>query len=270
MKKLYFIVWIIVLLASCGNEHKGKKNDIILPDTINFDKNITYVKYDIPLPIELFRYSYEQKIFDERHLAKEIKNENFNSQTANAQKLGLFSADLAYTTLIGNGQFTLDYSNICRIYAEKLDLSDAYDVKYLDRIKENIDNSDSLIVITNQMYAKTCDMLERRGDKNILPFVIYAGWIESAYLTFYSDEKQNVSVDTNLLISKLNFQNLIDYLYDVQIETSAYFYNDELKNIISQLTDIKAYTETPNLSEQQKFLKLKQKIEELRTKILSL
>ncbi len=264
---LLIIMWTI---SACGEDNSTEKDDIIIQDTVKFDKNIAYIKYDIPLPIELFTYCYQQKIFDASNLAKQQEHPANTSITATAQKLGLFSADLAYTTLIGNGQSTIDYTNICRQYAELLDLHDAYNPHYLDRIKDNINNTDSLMLLTNQMYTKTCDMLEQRGDKNILPFVIYAGWIESVYLTFYSNDKKNTAIDTNLIVEKINFDNLIEYLYDVQIETSAYYYNDDLKKIIMQLSDLKLITEDANSSYQEKFIKIKQRINELRAKILSL
>ena len=151
--------------------------------------------------------------------------------------LGLYSADLALCSLQNNGQNTLDYSDVCYDFANELNLSAAYDKSFPEKIKRNINKKDSLIFITNSAYNKACDIMETNGMANVLPFVVYAGWIEMIYQSLQLvDNEDYKSIDT--ILEKSKFDNLINYIYDVQIETNAYYYNQELKHIVVNLSDL--------------------------------
>jgi hypothetical protein len=79
--------------------------------------------------------------------------------------------------------------------------------------------------------------LDENEKNNILPFVIYGGWVESQYLTIASNDLK--ATKTKILEQKEGLENLINYLYEVMVESSAFYYNYDLKAIILKLNNIK-------------------------------
>ncbi len=243
MKNSIFILILIFSFFSCHDRSKSQKDsniDFSVKNSINIEKNNIYKKYEIPLPIEIFQMINEDVIFNS-NLLKPIENRNKEYTTPqSAYELGIYSADLAYCTLLENGQKTIDYSNVCGLFTNRLNIQDVYNRSYIDRLKNNINNHDSLIIITNKAYLKSCNLLDRRGMKNVIPFTIYGGWLESIHLALFSELKPNTDLDIyrKNIISKIKTDSLIRYLYDIQIETSAYYYNKDLKKIIFNLLQL--------------------------------
>jgi hypothetical protein len=239
MKKIILFISIIEILFSFCSTNKQQNNDIKLKDTLSINKSSIYKRYSIPLPIEIFREINKNYRFGEQCLTPLPNKETTYSQIKDAIMLGIYSADLAYCSVLENGQTTLNYSDACGFFAKELRIEDAYNTKYIDRLKNNINNTDSLIIITNNAYSQTCNLLENYGFHNIMPFVVYSGWIESLYLTFCSMPDSLEKTDfVKQIISKVKISTLINYLYDVQIETSAYYYNDQLRSLIFNLLKI--------------------------------
>lgn len=235
--KLYFFLLITIFLNFCAT--RDNNNQMIDDDSsVNIIQNNIYENYQIPLPIEIYQYLIDEKIPINASNLTVLKKNCKNQVTGiNALYLGLYSADLAICSLTDNGQTTLDYSRICYDYANALNLGEAYDKTYLERIKKNINNRDSLIFITNTAYNKACNIMDAKGMTNFMPFVIYAGWVEMVFqsLNFVNDNEYQ-KIDS--IIEKCKFDNLVDYIYDVQVETNAYYYNKELKNIVFNLSQI--------------------------------
>lgn len=265
MKTNLFLIFFLLLSSSSCNDRNSSKTDFdfIPKDSLKIEKNSIYTKYQIPLPIEIFQILVKNAGFN-AELLKPYPNYNKEySSTENAFYLGVYSADLAYCTFLENGQKTIDYSNICSFFTKKINIEDVYDKNYIERLKENINNQDSLIIITNKAYTKSCNLLENRGMKNIIPFTIYGGWIETIYLAFFTELKDtnNIEKFRDEIIKKTKISNLISYLYDVQIESSAYYYNKDLKKLIFDLIDLEKLFKEGNLKENSK--KIENKIEDL-------
>jgi hypothetical protein len=161
--------------------------------------------------------------------------DKYLTQVQNAVNLGVYSADLAYCTIFENGQNTIEYSNAASYFANNLSIEDAYGKPYIKRLEQNIGNKDSLIIISNEAYNTACNYLDQKGMYNVLPFVIYGAWIESMYLMCNSDNSSVGELKNQIIGEAIVIKNMITYMYDVQVETSAYYYNEELKNIISDL-----------------------------------
>ncbi len=228
----------VILIGCSGNGYKYQGSG-------NSDKEqqkVTYTKYDIPLPVELFTYLIDENIpFNPDILNNPDKGKQYTKETEQAAALGLYSADLAYCSVYNKQQAVMDFFNCSQDIAENLNLSAGFDQSYIDRFENNIECADSLSSIASNSYWTACNFLDENGKNNILPFVIYSSWVESLYLTIKSNDLN--ATKTQIINQKQGLLNLISYLYEVMIESSAFYYNMDIKLMIWKLNNLKTIYE---------------------------
>ncbi len=252
MKAAFKLLFIIAFLffISCSSNHKSKitisdstaDTVLTIPNTDYSTQNKIYLKYKIPLPIEIINFLKRNKKFDENLLNPIDKAQTYTTSISKTLNLGIYTADLTYCTVLGANQLSMDYYKLCYEISKELNINDGYTEQYYKRAIENIDNIDSLIILANESYDKACNYLESQGRKNILPFFIIGGWYESLSLVIRSEKIANIpheEIKKFILSQEPGIENLINYLYDVQIETSAFEYNKELKVFIDHLKKLR-------------------------------
>ncbi|MBR4214208.1 MAG: hypothetical protein IKR94_02715 [Bacteroidales bacterium] len=230
---------ISATLISCGGsgyKYQGGGN------ADKEQQKVTYTKYDIPLPVELFKYLIDESIpFNPDILNNPDKGGQYTKETEQAAALGLYSADLAYCAVYNKQQAVMDFFNCSQAIADNLNVSAGFDRTYIDRFENNIECADSLSSIASNSYWTACNFLDENGKNNILPFVIYSSWVESLYLTIKSNDLN--STKSQIISQKQGLLNLISYLYEVMIESSAFYYNMDIKLMIWKLNNLKTIYE---------------------------
>lgn len=224
-------------MISCKDEETNHIDNDSIVDTVE-KQNVIYVQYSIPLPINLFEIIEKKSYFRPEIMSSLSIKDKYLTQVQNAVNLGVYSADLAYCTIFENGQNTIEYSDAASYFANNLSIEDAYGEPYIKRLEQNINNKDSLVIISNEAYNTACNYLNQKGIYNVLPFVIYGAWIESMYLMCNSDNSSVEELKNIIIKKESSIDNMITYMYDVQVETSAYYYNKELKSIIYDLKSL--------------------------------
>lgn len=240
---LYTILFAAILMfnVGCGDSGTSKKRSSSSGE--NFQKkselkNIIYTKYNIPLPVELFKYMVREDIPFNLDFLNELNLvSKYTSETKQALALGLYSADVAYCSVYGKQQEVLDYFNCASSLAAKLDIEEGFSYKNIERLESNINSADSLSSIASECYWNACDYLDMNGKNNILPFIVYSGWVESQYLVMVSNNLPETR--KKILEQKEGLLNLINYLYEVMIESTAFYYNYDIKMLILKLNNLK-------------------------------
>lgn len=239
---LLAFVTILLLASSCSDTPTRNRRKYDGDNAKNLNgtevRNVVYTKYDIPLPVDLFTYMQREDVPFSIDLLVPLENrEKYTKETKQAMALGVYSADIAYCSIYSRKQEVLDYFNCAFKIADRLDISEGFTYKSIDRLSDNIASADSLSNIAGESYWKACNYLDENGKNNILPFVIYGGWVESQYLAIKSNDLK--STKALIVEQKQGLINLISYLYDVMIESSAFYYNMDIKSIILKLNNIK-------------------------------
>ena len=233
---------VLVGLEGCGNGGKKTRvRSVSDSDTETAStevSNVVYTKYGIPLPIDLFKYLVHEEIPYNNDLLVPLENmEKYAKEPKQAMALGVYSADIAYCSLYKRQQEVMGYFNCSFKLADKLDISEGFNFRYVERMESNINSADSLSSIAAESYWKACNYLNDNEKNNILPFVIYGGWVESQYLTVASNDLKNTR--EQIMNQREGLLSLINYLYEVMIESSAFYYSYDIKTIIMKLNDIK-------------------------------
>ena len=111
--------------------------------------------------------------------------ENVNNYSTNTQKalnLGVYGADLSYANIFDQSQESMFYMNCSKKLSDGLGITAAFDAETMERIEENMNNRDSLMIIINDAFWITDAHLKENGQNHLSALIITGGWIEGLYL----------------------------------------------------------------------------------------
>lgn len=96
--------------------------------------------------------------------------------------MGVYSADVGYTSLYKQTQETVFYLNNIRKLSDAIGLSDAFDQSVFERVEANIEHRDSLLQILSGAYDVSNEYLKNNDRLNTSLLMLGSGWIETMYL----------------------------------------------------------------------------------------
>lgn len=229
LKFLSFLILGIIVVFGCNNDKKT--TDIDNPETPKEDNILVY---PMPTPFEVTNLIQSAGIPYNVSLTNSTENAaKYTSSISLALNLGIYGADLAYATTYNQAQNTRDFISISKKLADDLNLSDAIDQNFVNRIEKNIDNSDSIYKIVSSSFGKIYNSLNQQGKGNSALIVITGAWIESLYLATQLTMTAN---NQNAIMNKIGEQK---YNYDNLIELLNK--NSKDQNISELLKDLQAF-----------------------------
>lgn len=126
------------------------------------------------------------------------------SQTLN---LGVYVTDIAYTSLFGRNEETINYLETVRDLAEKIRVSGAIDEELINRAKQNVGDLDSLFILSNEAFINMLYFCEKNNRTNTIIMISAGTFVESLYLAINMIAQYDA---TNYLI-----QHLADQKYAI-------------------------------------------------------
>jgi hypothetical protein len=184
------IITIITLISTlclfcCTNKEKktNKEFDIVLEieDASLFD-NLIY--YRFPSPHEIFEYIKLSEIDYKSEAINPASNyDNYLDSYSQTLNMGIYISDLAYITMFDQQEESLEYFEAIHYLSEAIKISAALEDPLLDRLSQNIDNIDSLVIIANDAYKSIVDYLIDNELGNKLALLSIGAFIETLYLT---------------------------------------------------------------------------------------
>lgn len=205
----------VVSFTGCGGEDKQQitvDNDTIPKQDTTQEEEIFY---QIPTPNELFAIIKQIGGAGNQSLLHKVDmGSKYNDPRQKALNFGIYSADLAYASSYDFGTLNLDYLNLIKKMGDEMDISGAFDKTVFDQAAKNIDNNDSIMKISNQLYFKAYSYLEENERGTTLGHIVAGAWIESLYLVTslkgaYAD---NDPVIQRIAEQKYNYENLWGFL----------------------------------------------------------
>jgi hypothetical protein len=187
MRKTIGFVAVTVLMAACGSEHKPTAEEP-QPVAVEEMSEEDLAKADemiqnMPSPIEMAILVKHAGGEYNSALLNDIKK--LDGYVTNGKKtinMGVYSADVGYTSLYKQTQETVFYLNNVRKLSDAIGLTDAFDQAVFDRVEANIENRDSLLHILSGAYDVANQYLKENNRMNTSILMIAGGWIESMYL----------------------------------------------------------------------------------------
>lgn len=173
--------------ASC-NETKTEddKDDLVeAPDTIKSGVlNVGGELFSVPSPIQTALLIQKSGVtYDKNILSIPGKVNTYSTDFARALNLGIYGADLGYVSLYNQTQDALGYLASIKQLTDKLGISAAFDGPTMERIKNNITNKDSMMVLVGIAYRGSDAYLKENQRTDISSLILTGGWIESMHFS---------------------------------------------------------------------------------------
>jgi len=171
----------VVTFTSCGNRQAKESEDLQVSKEKAFEDVTTY-----PIPtafevIQLINKAGASYIISICNPADSVGK--YISEKDKAVNLGIYGADLAYSTTYQMKQETMNYLKVSKQLIEELNINTGFNLELANKVEKNIDNKDSLISIITDSFYETYKNLIENGKESLSLMVITGSWIEGAYIT---------------------------------------------------------------------------------------
>ena len=234
-----------VVITSCqqggGKADKAKetidlkKEDLQILDDI---KQAEKIFKSLPSPLEsamLIKAAGAR--FDKNFLNPVDNVSNYTTNKTMALNLGIYTCDLSFASLYDQTQIIIDYMNAAKKMAEGLGILDVISEEAIERLEENINNTDVIMEIVSETFLNSNSYLEDNDQPAIAAIVLVGGWIEGLYIATQLVEMNDF--DGNKLVSTIIDQKLsIGILFDLLKDNAGHPSIDELMTQLESLGKI--------------------------------
>jgi len=188
MMKRFTVILLLSLLISCASDtvvEEAIVDDVdgVSSLTIGRVENVKEVFLTIPSPIETADLFY---VAGTEYVPEETNpTENVNIYTTNGKKalnLGVYGADLSFVNVFDQSEQTMIYIDCTKKMSDALDLTSAFGIETIERIEDNLNNRDSLMVIVGDAFWIIDTHLKDNGLDYLSALIMTGGWIEGLYL----------------------------------------------------------------------------------------
>ena len=230
----------LVGITSCGSEPAAPEVDeITLNESQNEDdgqreNSIKKIIYSIPSPTEMASLLMKSGVEFNLDLLNAVESaDNYATNDQRALNLGVYGADLRYTSMYEQDKQSILYAATVKKLASELGVEGAIDDDLYQRLQDNSQNKDSLLTIVSNSYNDMDAYLKENDRQEISALVIAGGWIEGMYLAcaHYTD-------GNDLLRQRIAEQKYV--LSDLISLMESYNKPDALSGIMSELSDLNA------------------------------
>jgi len=237
-------VILIFIAGMTGCTGKKEKESQAPGEEITLDEEVTkkdelvkeVIDYPLPTAFEVTKLLIDAGAGYILDLSNDIENvNNYISLKSKALNLGIYGADLSYAATYNQTQETMQYLEASSKLIDELQISTAFNQALVERVENNIDNVDSLIIIISDSFYETYEYLQK-NEQDVLSLLILAGsWIEAMYI---STQISIISTDNKQIVEIISDQrNSLTTL----LETLEPSKDDEMiRDIYAELSEIKA------------------------------
>ncbi len=231
----------VCLLTDCKGGKKAPQEDMevdikdkeaILQDIKQAEK----IFQALPSPLEsamLIKSAGAR--FEEKLLNPVSSVNNYVTNKAMALNLGIYTCDLSFASLYEQTQLLIDYMNAAKKMADGLGILKAIEQEDIDRLEENINNSEVIMDIVSQTFMNSNSYLEDNGQPATAAIVLTGGWIEGLYISTQLVDMNDFN--GNKLVGRIIDQKLsIDILLNLLNSSKG---NTAVDEIILEMTRLK-------------------------------
>jgi hypothetical protein len=182
--------------------------------------------------------------FEEALLNPVGKVNGYVTNKSMALNLGIYTCDLSFASLYEQTQLIIDYMNAAKKMADGLGILKAIEQSQIDKLEENINNSEVIMEIVSETFMNSNSYLEDNGQPAVAAMVLVGGWFEGLYISTQLIDMKDFN--GNKLVGRIIDQKLsIDILINL-LESSKG--NPAVDEIIVQVNKLKIVFDKIKLS----------------------
>lgn len=182
MRTLSGLVLIAIALASCSSDtHKAEGS---IDSAVSVQPADTAHVFVLPTPLQVatFLRTHAQEAHTEFLSDRDVPLSTYSTEYQRAMNLGVCIADAGYAALYNERQLALDYLSRAEQLVKLLRLEPAA-TPYLLRLRNNLDNHDSLSFLVLSMYSEMQDHLNQGNREKTAFFIVSGCYLENLAIT---------------------------------------------------------------------------------------
>jgi hypothetical protein len=238
------LILVISILTGCKGGKKAPAEEAVISPVLDNTAVLKDIKQAekifnaLPSPLESAMLIKSAGAKFDGALLNPVKNVgNYVSTKSMALNLGVYTCDLSFASLYEQTQLLLDYMNAAKKMANGLGILDAIKQEDIDRLEENINNTDVIMDVVSQTFMESNSSLEDAGRTSTASMVLVGGWIEGLYISTQLVDMNDFN--GNKLVSRIIDQKLsIDVLIDLLKSNSGDPAVDELIVQVAKLKGV--------------------------------
>lgn len=169
-------------MSSCGNRQAKEAEELQSESKEQTFEQLT--NYPIPTSFEVIQMINKAGASFIIGICNPVDNVGkYITEKAKAVNLGIYGADLAYSTTYQMKQETMNYLKVSKQLVDELNISTGFNRQLAENVEKNLDNKDSLIVIITNSYYDTYKTLVENNKESLSLLVVAGSWIEGVYIT---------------------------------------------------------------------------------------
>ncbi|MCB8964238.1 MAG: hypothetical protein H6536_04265 [Bacteroidales bacterium] len=182
MRIMAMTAMAVLVLSSCGTKQAKEAEDL---ETVTKEEAFEGVTtYPIPTSFEVVQLINQAGASYILSICNPADNvSKYFTEKAKALNLGIYGADLAYSTTYQMKQETMNYLKTSKKLIDELNINTGFNRQLAERVDANIDNKDSLILIITDSFYDSYKYLVENGKDNLSLMVITGSWVEGVYIT---------------------------------------------------------------------------------------
>jgi len=221
MKTIFTKILVAVMILtvagaySCKNRGESKKQkEINIVELNALEEKIEENVYPLPTSAEVIKKLTDMDlgyIIGSTNPPANVRKyvESYNRSI----NIGVYGADLSYSTLYNMQQDVIDYLSAIRTLALEQNLSKIYDESLYDEIRANFDNRDTLVSVLTDAFDRTYSYMVDAGQANLALLMVGGAWVEGMYLTLaVSETGGHISGFESVLLEQKNSFELFEEL----------------------------------------------------------
>jgi hypothetical protein len=256
-KSSLLLLPVLVFAFSYGctcQQQKGEKSaedEIVSSVTIDeqllddFNKS-KLIFYSLPSPLETAMLIKRSGATYNPDLLNDLANgSRYNTNMKMALNLGVYSADMSYSSLFDQTQSTINYMGGARQLADRLGVLEAIDEGTIRRLEENMNNREVVMDIISETFMNSNAYLTEQDRPAIAVMVLVGGWVEGLYIATQLTEgsmETNPKLIDRIVYQKLSLQTVINLMDSHKSNADISFLIDRMNELKAIFDEIKIVT----------------------------
>ncbi len=219
---------ITLLFASCGGPQEIGEGEVPT-DSLQTGTRETEILsiggrlFSIPSPVQGALAIRNAGLQYQKDLTTPLENaDRATGKIAQAALLGIYGADLAYTTVHQDGQRAMATLQAIEKLSGALELSNAFDRNLLEEFRTNLSNEDSQLRFSSKAFGAADRYLKTDQREDVSTQILTGGWIQSLYLSLADTSAMHDQKLINRIgDQKASLDALIELLTNTDSDRSA-------------------------------------------------
>jgi len=250
-KPIFIIIIFILFITSCVADD-SENNDIIFNSKNLILKSSLSVFNSIPTPIETAKIISKTKIKFNKQILNPVSNvPYYETSSSMALNLGIYCADISYTSFYDQKDITLKYLSAIKTLADGLGISKSIKTEDIIEIEDNLYNTDSIKIIVQNIFFSSGRYLNENNSPEKALLIEVGAWIEGLYIALQLSA-QSIHINKELVDRIAKQSNSLDV---VILSLKNYSDYTEINKVLLDMQGLKKIYKTMKIKTGKKISK---------------